>query len=385
MKTSSSPWIRGLLVAAGLWAAACGSDVGGVPDIDGSSGAKVDGATDAGLGSDGGSPAGDGASADGATTTDVAVTSDVARDQGASMDSSSLPDTSVQPDGSTVDVVGDGTGPLDATGDGGGGADARGDVSASDARLDAPIEAGGGDVSQDARDAGDDRGPTGPACGNGVKDPGEECDDGNKLDFDGCSSLCADRRACDCCERENDPDTKYCQDMQGVADTGPKAGSKKSDLCQEAYACFIRTKCAYYPVGDPSYPGVAAQMDCFCGAGNSATSGNACNGPPVGACKDEMLAGLEIDETSPSEQAARVGELISQTGVLGGGNAMWWAAFVDGQACPFECLVPDPEWAFCPNPDNRDGGTDAADAADAPADTTADGADGPDSAMMSIP
>ncbi len=31
---------------------------------------------------------------------------------------------------------------------------------------------------------------TGPTCGNGVLDPGEECEDGNTEDSDGCSSLC---------------------------------------------------------------------------------------------------------------------------------------------------------------------------------------------------
>jgi cysteine-rich repeat protein len=28
-------------------------------------------------------------------------------------------------------------------------------------------------------------------CGNGLLDPGEQCDDGNILDADGCSHLCA--------------------------------------------------------------------------------------------------------------------------------------------------------------------------------------------------
>ena len=32
--------------------------------------------------------------------------------------------------------------------------------------------------------------PTGPICGNGTTDPGEECDDGDTVDGDGCSSTC---------------------------------------------------------------------------------------------------------------------------------------------------------------------------------------------------
>jgi cysteine-rich repeat protein len=36
----------------------------------------------------------------------------------------------------------------------------------------------------------DDNNSVGPYCGDGTKDPGEECDDGNKWNNDGCSSVC---------------------------------------------------------------------------------------------------------------------------------------------------------------------------------------------------
>lgn len=36
--------------------------------------------------------------------------------------------------------------------------------------------------------------PTGCLCGNGVIDPGEECDDGNRTSGDGCSASCTDER-----------------------------------------------------------------------------------------------------------------------------------------------------------------------------------------------
>lgn len=32
--------------------------------------------------------------------------------------------------------------------------------------------------------------PTGPVCGNGTVEDGEQCDDGNEADHDGCSALC---------------------------------------------------------------------------------------------------------------------------------------------------------------------------------------------------
>src|SRR5262249_51165241 len=42
--------------------------------------------------------------------------------------------------------------------------------------------------------------PGGSVCGNGVKEPGEQCDDNNTKDFDGCDSNCQ-AESCD----ENDP------------------------------------------------------------------------------------------------------------------------------------------------------------------------------------
>ena len=42
-----------------------------------------------------------------------------------------------------------------------------------------------------------------PACGNGLPDPGEECDDGNQVNGDGCETTCTptptDRSPATCC------------------------------------------------------------------------------------------------------------------------------------------------------------------------------------------
>ena len=64
------------------------------------------------------------------------------------------------------------TGSGGAIGDGGGGADALSDVR--------PLP----------RDALAIEIPPPSPCGNGIIDPGEECDDGNKISGDGCSRLC---------------------------------------------------------------------------------------------------------------------------------------------------------------------------------------------------
>jgi len=47
-------------------------------------------------------------------------------------------------------------------------------------------------------------------CGSGNVDPGEECDDGNLVEGDGCSSLCKKEGGFDCPTQEN-PDTQPCK------------------------------------------------------------------------------------------------------------------------------------------------------------------------------
>jgi cysteine-rich repeat protein len=85
--------------------------------------------------------------------------------------------------------------------DGGGApADADADTDA-DAGIDTgSVEAGSdrsspstdADADAGASEAGDSgRGDAGPACGNGVLDPGEQCDDGNVFNLDGCDSTCS--------------------------------------------------------------------------------------------------------------------------------------------------------------------------------------------------
>jgi cysteine-rich repeat protein len=53
---------------------------------------------------------------------------------------------------------------------------------------------GGGGDTCDHDDDGDGTCDTAPVCGNGILEDGEQCDDGNLLPGDGCSSACA----CEC-------------------------------------------------------------------------------------------------------------------------------------------------------------------------------------------
>jgi cysteine-rich repeat protein len=68
------------------------------------------------------------------------------------------------------------------------GVDARNDQSA-DAQTDQASAGGSADSATDAP-AFNLSGDGGPNCGNGVLDPGEQCDDGNHFNLDGCDSAC---------------------------------------------------------------------------------------------------------------------------------------------------------------------------------------------------
>ena len=49
-----------------------------------------------------------------------------------------------------------------------------------------------------------------PVCGNGVLEEGEECDDGNTIDGDGCSSLCEIE------EEEEEEEEDICPNIEGI-------------------------------------------------------------------------------------------------------------------------------------------------------------------------
>lgn len=190
----------------------CGSEDGGVaprPDVpvdlsDESVDAGDDVATDAS--EDGAADAGDDAEApqdvgdDAAEVGDDAPAPDVALDRGPDVAADAAPD---RPADAPVDVAVD-RGPDAARDAAVDRPDAALDVAAdrpADAALDAVIDRPDAalDVVADrpadaaldvAADRAADVPPDGPACGNGRLEGAEECDDGNRTRWDGCSDVC---------------------------------------------------------------------------------------------------------------------------------------------------------------------------------------------------
>ncbi len=206
--------------------------------------------------------------------------------------------TTTGPTTGVTGVGGSGTAGAGGTnGTGGGTAGGKVDAGKADARADAPAtggSGGGGGVEggTDARPA-NEAGPS--LCGNGVVDPGEPCDDGNKLDGDGCSSICTDSHACEACEADNcpvdntlndsgDPSVQpACSAYTKMAAAGPARGTNRSQLCFSVYACTVRTRCAIDHGATYCYCGDITLAECQAGHAK-------------GDCKAEIEAGLETTE-----------------------------------------------------------------------------------------
>ncbi|MEI9941176.1 MAG: hypothetical protein WDO69_28495 [Pseudomonadota bacterium] len=177
-------------------------------------------------------------------------------------------------------------------------------------------------------------------CGNNKLEPGEECDDGNTKDWDGCSHACKSK--CEQCEK------KYCaappaskEDVflncftdQGsvskptsgnnLAQQGPAAGQPKQKLCANLVECLRRTNCSQeYGTGSIS-------TGCFCGTASTADCKDPQKGPN-GPCADEVGAAAESTDVALVAQR----ENQSQYAV---GMAFQIALMCDNDACPAECL-----------------------------------------------
>ncbi|MFH1437837.1 MAG: hypothetical protein ABIJ56_19165 [Pseudomonadota bacterium] len=114
----------------------------------------------------------------------------------------------------------------------------------------------------------------GPGCGNGAKDDGEECDDGNGVNFDGCNNDCL--FSCD-----------------GDADCND------SDPCTD-------DRCVVIPAGKKCIPAFNASP---CDDGDTCTSGERCDGHgrcvSDGDCPPECVCFADKDFDSHGDPLSR--------------------------------------------------------------------------------
>jgi cysteine-rich repeat protein len=159
-----------------------------------------------------------------------------------------------------------------STGEGGGTSAADGGA-ASGGHAGSGQSEGAGGAAGAGPEAGTGTGGGSDLCGNGRPDPGEQCDDGNTLDEDDCTSRCTDNTACEGCLANNcpfDPTSQpRCSDF---------SDQKSRDACYSTYACLVRTEC---------YLGESGSLECYCGS----TDIVACkDGNGTGACRKEIDA-----------------------------------------------------------------------------------------------
>lgn len=149
-------------------------------------------------------------------------------------------------------------------------------------------------------------------CGNHIVESGEECDDGNLVNGDGCSSQCKSK--CEVCEQANcteangnGPLSVACWQTEGAALQGPAQGTAKSILCTRVVECVRKNACAKI---DPSN-GYVDALACYCTAG----SPDACLGvtaQTAGPCR------ARIEEAAESSDPATVlGVLYDSTLAVG--------------------------------------------------------------------
>ncbi len=141
--------------------------------------------------------------------------------------------------------------------------------------------------------------PTSP-CGDNTVDPGEQCDDDNNLNGDGCSSACAIEQGWTCsagnnriCTRINPPSVPYCGDAivngsETCDDGNGRPDDNCTDLCRIA-ACGDNIT---QPRGADGLQGTTDDEQCDLGTQNSTPRGGVrCNA----MCKWEFCGDTQIN------------------------------------------------------------------------------------------
>jgi len=241
-----------------------------------------------------------------------------------------------------------GGGETGGSGGGGGSGGVAGSFDAGkDSSHDAKSDTGKTDAGADSsKDAATDTHEAGVACGNGVIEGTEACDNGTANDTcqsaaDGavncnkCSPICTDNTACYGCMTEQCPEfLDVCSGVDGVAAAGPGKGQDRVTLCHQVYKCVMQSGCGIYPVSTPT-------LGCFCGDKDpdACVQAGMANGP----CRAEILAAMETSE--PAEVVNRY------TDITWAGGAALQKVLCEVSACLDTCyygrVVPAP----------RDGGS----------------------------
>jgi cysteine-rich repeat protein len=183
--------------------------------------------------------------------------------------------------------------------------------------------------------------PGGMPCGNGIVDPMEECDDGNALDGDCCSSSCQFETAGVTCTSDGNPCTNDVCNASGTC-THPN----NTAPCNDGQFCTVNDTCAGGTCGGTPRDCSGAGNQCNTGVCNEATDqcvaqprpngtpctdGNACT--QTDTCQAGMCSGMNPVVCTAQDQCHDVGTCNPLSGVCSNPAKPNGSACNDGNAC----------------------------------------------------
>ncbi len=180
-----------------------------------------------------------------------------------------------------------------------------------------------------------------PGCGNGVLDPGEECDDGNDVDGDCCSSTCRFEHAGSTCADDGNGCTDDVCDGAGAC-THPN----NTAPCDDGLFCTVGDVCKDGVCGGTTRDCAAVRNDCndaVCDEnanacvpvpkadGTSCSDGSACT--RTDACVAGRCVGGDPVVCAPGDQCRQDGVCDPATGVCTNAPRPDGTSCDDGDAC----------------------------------------------------
>jgi cysteine-rich repeat protein len=145
-----------------------------------------------------------------------------------------------------------------------------------------------------------DGGGPGPRCGDGTRDPGEVCDDGNSASGDGCRADCLSDETCGNGQRDGDEicDDGNTEDGDGCCACGPCAGCGNGvvdpeETCDEGGStATCDADCTAVECGDNVHNPAAGEA---CDDGNDENLDLCTNECAVASCSDGLRNADEVD------------------------------------------------------------------------------------------